>query len=276
MAAAKHVSRQLSALCGRHTLTILIAELVGCPDAALAISAVHRVYESKALGHLCVFSFVPWVAQQPWRHAWPQREDDKRQQVAHSHCSSSSLVQGRSRSHLVRLNSSGHHATLSSRRQVVEGNKEEDGARDVDKGIHSVDPVHQRWLLKEPLLNGNLPKYIQSLLEMNDLKGMSASYVDGAFNKSQGAKGSSKLVNLEEHCPNVSDTKTARQDSVLTTYPVDERPIPRLCQKGELLQDTAEEAVLEDDCVGRGHDPFESKYLEFAPAQCGSLVQQGR
>lgn len=79
----------------RVQLTILVAELVRGPDAALAIRPVDRVDESVRLGLLCVRALVVRVAQQPGWHAGPAREDDKGEEVAHGHRPSPLLIQRR-------------------------------------------------------------------------------------------------------------------------------------------------------------------------------------
>jgi len=70
---------------GKWRLTILVAELVGRPHAAVSVRAVDSVHEPVALGLRRVRPLVLRVAQQPRRHARPKGEDDEGEQVAHGH-----------------------------------------------------------------------------------------------------------------------------------------------------------------------------------------------
>lgn len=51
------------------------------------------------------------------------------------------------------------------------------------------------------------------------------------------------------------------------TYPVDQRPVPRLGQERKLLQHAAQQPVLEDERVGRHDHPPVPEQLQLAPPQ---------
>lgn len=76
-------------------LTVLVAEPVRGPHAALAIRTMNRIDKTVTLGLLCVRPIVCRVAQQPRWHAGPAREDDEGEEVAHGHGPSPLLIQGR-------------------------------------------------------------------------------------------------------------------------------------------------------------------------------------
>lgn len=90
-----------------------------------------------------------------------------------------------------------HGTVFSSRCYIVQSNQEENGAGDVNKGVDPVDPMHQYRVLHEPLLDGNFPKHVKPLFKMDDLESVAAGYMDCIFNKSNGGKGSTKLVYLQ-------------------------------------------------------------------------------
>jgi hypothetical protein len=75
----------------------------------------------------------------------------------------------------------------------------------VDEGVGAVDPVHQSRVVKEVLLDRWLPENVEALFEVNQLKGMVASRVNGSLNDHHCGESSPKLI-----------------------YPVYESPIPAL------------------------------------------------
>lgn len=112
-------------------------------------------------------------AQQARRHTWPGCKDDECKQVAKRHCPSSRLVQSwacRTALHfpnrLVRLVLIG---AVSRVCVVEEPNQEGDRTRDMYEGVCPVDPSHDKLVLHEELLYGQLPEYVYPLLYGNDL-----------------------------------------------------------------------------------------------------------
>lgn len=182
-------------------LTILVAELVRGPNAALAIRTVNSVDESVALGLLRARALVVRVAQQSRRHARPTREDDEGEEVAHGHRASSLLIQGRvERGPAVRCRLARQCALCVTprpcRREVVEDDEEENTPWNVDERVRPVGPVHQRCVLQEPLLDGSLDEDVQPLFQVDELQGVSTSNVDGRLIHCQGADGPTDLVHL--------------------------------------------------------------------------------
>lgn len=180
----------------RWILTILVAELVGCPHTAFAGLAMNCVDKTIALGLGSVVAVVLGVTQKTRRHAWPESKDDKSDQVAHGHGSSACLVQSRTGGNVVGPDTAGHHTTLASGGEVVQEDEEENGSRDVDERVDAVDPVDESGTFEEPFLNGQLPEDMQALLEVDELESMFASDVDGAFDESQSRESPAELVDL--------------------------------------------------------------------------------
>lgn len=58
-----------------------------------------------------------------------------------------------------------------------------------------------------------------------------------------------------------------------SAYPVDEGPVPTLSEEGKLLQDSTEEAVLENKSIGRRDDALVAEQLELAAAQRRDLMR---
>lgn len=69
---------------------------------------------------------------------------------------------------------------------------------------------------EEPLLEAHFQEDVKSLFKMDDLKRMSASYINGTLVKGQRSDSAAKLV-----------------------YEVDEEPVPALDQEWQLLEETA-------------------------------------
>lgn len=233
--------------------TILVAKLVGGPDTALARLAVDSVDKAVALRLGRILPVVLGVAQKTRGHARPEGEDNEGKQVAHGHGTTASLIQSRASGNVVGVGAAGHHTALAARGEVVEGNQEEDGSGDVDERVDAVDPVEQGRVVEEPLLDRELPEDVQALLEVDDLQSMLASDVDGALDESEGGEGASDLVD-----------------------PVEKSPVPSLSKEGELLQDAAQQAVLEDESIGGRDDAAEAKDLQLAAAKGRDLVREQR
>lgn len=66
----------------------------------------------------------------------------------------------------------------------------------MDEGVDPVDPVNSDMTCEEPLLDGDLPKDVQPLLEVYKLEGMSASGEDSAINDIYGRQCPSDLIDL--------------------------------------------------------------------------------
>lgn len=64
---------------------------------------------------------------------------------------------------------------------VVQSDKEEDRARNVDKGVYAVCPVEDQRVCKKPMLDGEFVEDMQTLFEVDKLKRVFASYVHGTF-----------------------------------------------------------------------------------------------
>lgn len=103
------------------------------------------VDEAVPLGLLGVLAVVLRIAQQARRHAWPQREDDKREKVAQGHGPPARLVQrGARAAEEARIGAIGpdERAPLARGREVVQQHEEEDRPWDVYKGVYTVCPLH--------------------------------------------------------------------------------------------------------------------------------------
>lgn len=185
--------------------TVLVAELVGGPDTAIAILPVHGINKAIRLGLLRVLAVVGGVAEESGRHAGPEGEDDEGQKVAHGHSTSAALVHIRAEvgdevapvadksTSAVVLVDAGPRASGGD---VEEDDEEENGAGNVNEGVGSVRPLEDCRMFKEPALNNGLDKDAQTLLHMDDLKGMFACGVDCAGLEGYSCEGTSELVDL--------------------------------------------------------------------------------
>ena len=81
---------------------------------------------------------------------------------------------------------------------VVEIHQEENGPWNVNERIDSIDPDHGQGVFEEEVLNWQLPKYVELLLEVNHLKCMLASYVHSRVHECKSSKSATKLINLQE------------------------------------------------------------------------------
>jgi hypothetical protein len=174
----------------------LVAELVRCPHTALACFAVYSVDKPIALRLSSVVTVVLWVTQKTRGHARPESEDDEGNQVAHGHGSSSRLVQSRTGGNVVSPDTAGHDLALASGGEVVQEDEKENSSRNMNERVDAVDPVEESGTLEEPLLERQLPEDMQTLLEVNELKSMFASHMNGAFYESQSREGPAELVDL--------------------------------------------------------------------------------
>lgn len=229
--------------------SILVAEFVRGPHTALAIAAVDSVNKAKALGLGGIGAVVVGVAQQARGHAGPEREDEKGDEVAGGHGASSSLVQGGSSGNVVGLDTARQDTALAGSGEVEEHDQEKDSAGDMDEGVDAVNPMKDVGMGEEPLLDRQLPEDVQSLLEVDELKSMATGDIDSALDEGQCSDGTADLID-----------------------PVNLEPVPRLNEERKLLEDTAQEAVLEDERVGCGDDALVAEELQLATAQSRLLV----
>lgn len=180
---------------------VLVAELVLRPYAALALAAVHSVHKTIRASLFTNVSRHVLVGEKTRWHAWPQSKDNEGNQVANRHGPSACSIQHRTCRRSISL-----AKWLVSKRKInpVAGGgvveqpyEEENGSRNVDERIYAVGPVQDEWVLQEPMLDGKLPEDMKPLLEMDDLKSMSASDINSAFNEGHSREGAAQLVYLE-------------------------------------------------------------------------------
>ena len=57
--------------------------------------------------------------------------------------------------------------------------------------------MKEQRTLEEEALDRKLEEYVKAFLKMDDLEGMVARNVDGAFNEGDGGEGAAKLVDLD-------------------------------------------------------------------------------
>jgi hypothetical protein len=86
--------------------------------------------------------------------------------------------------------------TILHCRVEEEENEEQDRAGDMDEAVDSVCPVEKQGVLYEPALNVKFVEDVQALLQMDDLKSMSAGDVDSAFDHCDSTEGAAKLIDL--------------------------------------------------------------------------------
>ena len=77
-----------------------------------------------------------------------------------------------------------------------EENEEQDRAGDVDEAVDSVCPVEEQGVLYKPPLNVKFVEYVQALLQVDDLKSMSAGDIDSAFHHCDSTEGTTQLIDL--------------------------------------------------------------------------------
>jgi hypothetical protein len=137
----------------------------------------------------------------------------------------------------------------------------------MDEGVDTIDPVEECRPLEEPLLEAYLPEDVELLLEMDELESMLAGDIDGALNKCEGCECPTQLVNLRW----ISDS---RKPYLQSAYPVDEGPVPCLSKEGKPLENTAQEAVLEDECVRGGDDALVAEEVNLASTECRLFLSE--
>lgn len=162
----------------------MVTESIRSPDTTLASPAMNRIDKPKTLGLLSIRPIVVRITQQPRRHARPQREHEKRNQIARRHRPSPGLIESRSSTNIISANAACQDTALAGGGDIVDHDEEEDGAGDVDKGVDAVDPVEDRRVGEEPFLDRELPEDVQALLDVDELEGVFAGDVDGAFDES--------------------------------------------------------------------------------------------
>ena len=180
--------------------TVLIAESVLRPDAARAVGTVHRVDKPVLARLIASGALDVGIAQQARRHARPDGKDDKSNEVANGHGAAASFVEtgtcGAAFNFAIVLARLALVKAVAGRGEVVEPDQEENGARNVDKRVDAVDPCQGGRVLEEKVLDGQLVKDVELLLEVDKLQGMLAGHVNGAFDQSDGSKGTTELVDL--------------------------------------------------------------------------------
>ena len=66
----------------------------------------------------------------------------------------------------------------------------------MDKAVQPIDASHEAWEGHEELLNRYFPRDVQSLFEVNQLKGMPTSNMDRAFDDRHSCECAAELVDL--------------------------------------------------------------------------------
>lgn len=164
------------------------------------------VNKAISLGFLGQMAAIIRVTEEARRHARPEGEDDKGEQVAHGHGAPPSFIQGRASGQRVGAKTARSWMSAVARRgEVEEDDEEEDGAGDVDKGVETVGPAQERRALQKPGLQRQLPEEVEPLFEMDQLQGMLAGNVDCGVDEREGREGSAELVNLAALCPPGND-----------------------------------------------------------------------
>jgi hypothetical protein len=74
-------------------LTILIAESVLCPHTSSTIGPMYSVDEAITTSKLSFGALDIWIAKQTRRHTGPEGKHHECEQIAHSQCASSRLIQ---------------------------------------------------------------------------------------------------------------------------------------------------------------------------------------
>ena len=97
-----------------------------------------------------------------------------------------------------------------------EENEEQDRAGDVDEAVDSVCPVEEQGVLYEPPLNVEFVEDVKALLQVDDLKSMSAGDIDSAFHHCDSTEGTAQLIDL-----GMSAKTTLRYVRSTEPYPVD-------------------------------------------------------
>lgn len=186
-------------------LTILVAKLVGGPNAAVTVFSVNRVDKTEALRFFGKFSGVVRVAEQSWRHARPECEDDEGQEVAHGHRPPPLLVDvgSEDRRHGPPVAAQGLAALFilelvsgAGGRHVVEDDQIENGARNVDERVGLVGPSQKLGALEEPALEGWLNEDAQTLLQVDNLEGVLPRGIDCGFLEGDCRESASQLIDL--------------------------------------------------------------------------------
>ena len=226
------------------------------------------IHKPKALGLLRVLARVGRITQQARRHAWPEGEDDKSEQVAHCHGPPPPLKDGRSEGRrkvppVLKLRFPSalflHLVSWPRGRDVIQHDEVEDRAGNVYERVRLVCPPHERGPLEEPLLHSGLNEDAQSLFQPDNLEPMLAGGVDGVFLERYGSEGSSELVYLAGVNKRFAWGARARdkeEEGEWATHPVDKSPVPNLGEERKSLEHPTQKAVLEDVGVGRLHFLF--------------------
>ena len=136
--------------------SVLVAELVLRPDAALALGAVHGIHEAVGARLRADCAGDGGVGKEARGHTRPESEYDERDQVTRRHGPASRGVEFRAGAGDVVVSWAGVCGQVDA---VLcggveeEPDEEEDGSGDVDEGVDAVCPVHEEGVLEEPALD---------------------------------------------------------------------------------------------------------------------------
>lgn len=86
---------------------------------------------------------------------------------------------------------------------MIKPDQERYSAGYMDERICPVDPSQYQGVLKKEVLNLELPENTETLLDLDELQGMVAGYIDSAFTESHSGKCASKLICLSRICQNL-------------------------------------------------------------------------
>ena len=147
---------------------VLITKLVLRPDAAFAFSAVDCVNEPKTARFIANRTRDIRIGKEAWRHARPECEDNKSNQIANCHCASSCSVQ-----FWTSRGDSGLSVSVPVVHREVHSvpcggipekpNQVENCSRNVDKRINPVGPMHEERVLEKPALNVQFEEDVELL-----------------------------------------------------------------------------------------------------------------
>ena len=120
-------------------------------------------------------STKPKLRERSWRHAWPQREDDEREEVAHGHRAAACLVDERVRRaecHPIDMLLGLVGDAVTGDAEPVQVHEEEDRSGDVEEPVEPVDVLDERRVAEEEGLDCGLEEDAKTLLDGDELQGM--------------------------------------------------------------------------------------------------------
>lgn len=138
--------------------------------------------------------------KQSGRHTRPSREDHERKQITKRHRPPPALIQPRTSRTTLHLS---HALVWLALVKLVpcicvvkQPDQKRNRARNVDKGVCTIDPSHDELVLHEEALNGQFPEYVYPLLHGNDLQGVFSCGEYGPFDYPDCCGCSTELVDL--------------------------------------------------------------------------------